>query len=96
MYSEYTTGFTHSIQFLCILYNLYCIVHIDYTDSQLYFDIILYTQKGCKNKCAVCAIYSVHCTYCIYMRIAQYAFLLACKNYPLVIVLFTFNNSKSI
>ena len=36
MYSEYTTRFTHSIQFMCILYNLYCIVHIDYiyiTDS---------------------------------------------------------------
>ena len=29
-YSEYTTRFTHSIQFMCILYNLYCIVHIDY------------------------------------------------------------------
>ena len=39
MYSEYTTHFTHSIQFMCILYNLYCIVHIDYiyiTDSWLY------------------------------------------------------------
>ena len=26
MYSEYTTRFTHSKQFMCILYNLYCIV----------------------------------------------------------------------
>ena len=41
MYSEYTTRFTHSIQFMCILYNLYCIVHIDYADSKLYFDVIL-------------------------------------------------------
>ena len=48
MYSEYTTRFTHSIQFMCILYNLYCIVHIDYTDSQLYFDIILhYIYRMC-------------------------------------------------
>ena len=48
MYSEYTTRFTHSKQFMCILYNLYCIVHIDYiyiTDSYtliLYF--IIYTE----------------------------------------------------
>ena len=27
---------------MCILYNLYCIAHIDYTDCQLYFDIILH------------------------------------------------------
>ena len=34
MYSEYTTHFTHNIQFVYPVYNLYCIVHTDYTDSQ--------------------------------------------------------------
>ena len=71
MSSEYTTHFTHSIQFVCILYNLYCIVHIDYTDSQIYFDIILYStiyiQNVCKNECAVCAMYIVHCKYTVYI-----------------------------
>ena len=33
---------------MCILYNLYCVVHVDYTDSQLYFDIILhYIYRMC-------------------------------------------------
>ena len=72
MYSEYTTRFTHSIQFMCILYNLYCIVHIDYTDSQLYFDIILhYIYRMCVKinvLYAQCTVYILH----IY---AQYAFL---------------------
>ena len=82
MYSEYTTHFTHSIQFVYPVYNLYCIVHTDYTDSQLYLGIILhYIQNACKNKCAVCAMYSVHIAYIahrayiLYIRVAQYAFL---------------------
>ena len=67
MYSEYTTRFTHSIQFMCILYNLYCIVHIDYTDSQLYFDIILYYIYRMCVKINVlyvqCTVYTVHIAY---------------------------------
>ena len=48
MYSEYTAHFTHSIQFVYPVYNLYCIVHTDYTDSQLYFDYVLhYIYRMC-------------------------------------------------
>ena len=69
MYSEYTTRFTHSIQFMCILYNLYCIVHIDYIDSQLYFDIILhYIYRMCVKINALyaqCTVYTVHIAYII-------------------------------
>ena len=64
MHIEYTTRFTHSIQFMCILCNLYCIVHIDYTDSYT----SLYIQNVCKNKCAVCAMYSVHIAYICALR----------------------------
>ena len=75
MYSEYTTRFTHSIQFMCILYNLYCIVHIDYTDSQLYFDILLhYIYRMCVKINVLYAQCTVYTTYCINIRIAQYAF----------------------
>ena len=74
MYSEYTTRFTHSMQFMCILYNLYCIVHIDYTDSQLYFDIILhYIYRMCVKK--MCCMLNVQCTLYILHIYAQYAFL---------------------
>ena len=52
----------------CILYNLYCIVHIDYTDSQLYFDIILHyiLYRMCVKINVLyvhCAMYSVHIAY---------------------------------
>ena len=43
-------------------------MRIDYTDSQLYFDIILHVQNVCKDKCAVCAKYTVHCkVYSVYI-----------------------------
>ena len=48
MYSEYTTHFTHNIQFVYPVYNLYCILHTDYTDSQLYVDYIFhYMYRMC-------------------------------------------------
>ena len=48
MYSEYTTHFTHNIQFVYPVCNLYCIVHTDYTDSQLYVDYIFhYMYRMC-------------------------------------------------
>ena len=64
MYSEYTTHFTHNIQFVYPVYNLYCIVHTDYTDSQLYFDYILhYIYRMCVkvNMLYVqCTVYTLH------------------------------------
>ena len=72
MYSEYTTRFIHSIQFMCILYNLYCIVHIDYTDIQLYFHIILhYIYRMCVKINALyaqCTVYTVHIAYICALR----------------------------
>ena len=77
MYSEYTTHFTHNIQFVYPVYNLYCIVHTDYTDSQLYVDYIfsLYVQNVCKNNCAVCAMYSVHIAYICAFRNTPFIYL---------------------
>ena len=64
MYSEYTTHFTHSIQFVYPVYNLYCIVHTDYTDSQLYFDYILhYIYSMCVKMNVLyvqCTVYILH------------------------------------
>ena len=60
---------------MCILYNLYCIVHIDYTDSQLYLDYILHYIYRMRVKINVlyvqCTLYTVHLAYILYMRIAQ-------------------------
>ena len=69
MYSGYTTQHTvHTIQFMCILYNLYCIVRIDYTDNQLIFDIILHYMYRMCVKISVlyvqstlqCTVYILH------------------------------------
>ena len=45
MYSEYTARFTHSIQFMCILYDLYCIVHIDYIYSRVVIESVISRAK---------------------------------------------------
>ena len=64
MYSEYTTHFTHNIQFVYPVYNLYCIVHTDYTDSQLYVDYIFhYMYRMCVKINVLyvqCAVYILH------------------------------------
>ena len=73
MYSEYTTHFTHNIQFVYPVYNLYCIVHTDYTDNQLHVDYIFHYMY---RMCVKINVLYVQCTYCIYMRIPQYAFYL--------------------
>ena len=77
MYSEYTTHFTHNIQFVYPVYNLYCIVHTDYTDSQLHVDYIFhFIYRMCvKNKCAVCAMYSVHIAYICAFRNSPFIYL---------------------
>ena len=86
MYSEYTTRFTHSIQFMCILYNLYCIVHIDYIYilqivSYTLILLLHYIHRMCvKNKCAVCAMYSV--TYCTYSAPRIYIIYARCAIRP--------------
>ena len=64
MYSEYTTHFTHNIQFVYPVYNLYCIVHTDYTDSQLYVDYIFhYMYRMCVKINVLyvqCTVYILH------------------------------------
>ena len=64
MYSEYTTNFTHNIQFVYPVYNLYCIVHTDYTDSQLYVDYIFhYMYRMCVKINVLyvqCTVYILH------------------------------------
>ena len=64
MYSEYTTHFTHNIQFGYPVYNLYCIVHTDYTDSQLYVDYIFhYMYRMCVKINVLyvqCTVYILH------------------------------------
>ena len=64
MYSEYTTHFTHNIQFVYPVYNLYCIVHTDYTDSQLYVDYIFHFIYRMCVKINVlyeqCTVYILH------------------------------------
>ena len=64
MYSEYTTHFTHNIQFVYHVYDLYCIVHTDYTDSQLYVDyIFLFIYRMCVKINVLyvqCTVYILH------------------------------------
>ena len=64
MYSEYTAHFTHNIQFVYPVYNLYCIVHTDYTDSQLYVDYIFrYMYRMCVKINVLyvqCTVYILH------------------------------------
>ena len=72
MYSEYTTHFTHNIQFVYPVYNLYCIVHTDYTDSQLCFDYILHYIYRMYVKIDVlyvqCTVHTVHIAYICALR----------------------------
>ena len=65
MCSEYTTHFTHSIQFVYPVYNLYCIVHSNYTDSQLYVDYIFHYMY---RMCVEINVLYVQCTvYILYI-----------------------------
>ena len=73
MYSEYTTHFTHNIQFVYPVYNLYCIVLTDYTDSQLYVDYIFhYMYRMCVKINVLyvqCTVYILHLYAHIYLEI---------------------------
>ena len=64
MFSEYTAHFTHNIQFVYPVYNLYRIVHTDYTDSQLYVDYIFhYMYRMCVKINVLyvqCTVYILH------------------------------------